>query len=80
MAVSFSIPPNFADAFHEATLRHVYWERGDPEPLLTLQGSRRPISNVCKLAMDFDDRIPEYFRAPVPCGTRRQGADRMIRH
>ena len=62
MAVSYSIPLNFADAFHEATLRYSYWERGEPEPLLTLQGRRRPISDACKIAIEFDDRIPEYFR------------------
>ena len=58
MAVLYSIPLNFADAFHEATLRYLYWERGEPEPSLTLQGRRRPISDACKIAMEFDDRIP----------------------
>jgi hypothetical protein len=60
--VSYSIPPNFADAFHEAMLRYSYWEHGKPEPSLTLQGRSRPISDACKIALEFDDRIPQYFQ------------------
>jgi hypothetical protein len=54
------LPLYLREAFHQAVMDYWGWERGGPEPEVSLQ--QRPpcsISIVCSMVMNFDDAMPE---------------------
>jgi hypothetical protein len=54
------LPLYLREAFHQAVGDYWGWERGAPEPEVSLQ-QRRPcsISTVCSIVMNFDEAMPD---------------------
>jgi hypothetical protein len=53
------IPKDLREAFHDAVALFSDWNRGGPEPDVSLQQRPWPISAVCSLVMKFNDPMPE---------------------
>ncbi len=54
------VPQYWREAFRQAVADYWGWQRGAPEPGVSLQ-QRLPssISTVCSMVMNFDDAMPE---------------------
>ncbi len=54
------LPLYLREAFHQVVGDYWGWERGAPEPEVSLQ-QRRPcsISTVCSIVMNFDEAMPD---------------------
>jgi hypothetical protein len=53
------IPEELRQAFDEAVGQYSYWDRGGPEPLVTLGRTPWTISAVCNLVTKFNDPMPD---------------------
>jgi hypothetical protein len=53
------IPEDLRHAFHHAVVLFADWDRGGPEPQVSLEQQPYPISSVCSWVMKFNDRMPE---------------------
>jgi hypothetical protein len=53
------IPPDLADAFHDAVVLLSKWRFGRPEPLVSFKMLPWPISVICELVTSFDESVPE---------------------
>ena len=55
------------EAFHDAVSLFSDWNRGAREPDVSLERRPWPISEVCRLVMNFNDPLPETVRHQLLC-------------
>jgi hypothetical protein len=53
------IPDGLRQSFDEAVSQYSFWDRGGPEPLISLGRSPWTISAVCNLVTKFNDSMPD---------------------